>query len=117
SFRNLLFYKRTENPRVGGSAEPRSGDRRTNCVRWIERQRCAIEVTTRQFGVFVTNLCVGDQAYKEIVDDGHPIVIIAGIDIFQVLMSATLPLNHSFRFHGKNGRAQNVKHLLAGIAQ
>jgi len=39
----------------------------------------------RQFGVFVTTSCLGEQAYKEIVEDGHPIVVIAGIDICALL--------------------------------
>ena len=42
----------------------------------------------RQFGVFVTTSCVHEQAYKEIVEDGHPVVIIAGIDIVETLQKA-----------------------------
>jgi hypothetical protein len=41
----------------------------------------------RQFGVIVTTSCVDLQAYKEIKEDGHPIVIIAAKDIVELLRS------------------------------
>jgi len=40
----------------------------------------------RQFGVFVTTSYVAKQAYEEIVADQHPVIIISGIDIVQILM-------------------------------
>lgn len=42
----------------------------------------------RQFGVLVTTSYVGDQAYKEIKDDEHPIIIICASDIVRLLKSA-----------------------------
>ncbi len=39
----------------------------------------------RQFGVFVTTSCLNRQAYQEIVDDGHPVLVISGADIIEVL--------------------------------
>jgi hypothetical protein len=39
----------------------------------------------RQFGVFVTTSFVGAQPYRELRDDGHPFVIIAGRDIVDIL--------------------------------
>jgi hypothetical protein len=39
----------------------------------------------RQFGVFVTTSYVGPQAYKEIREDGHPVVVVCGRDIGEVL--------------------------------
>lgn len=39
----------------------------------------------RQFGILVTTSYVTDQAYKEIKEDGHPIVIISAIDIVKIL--------------------------------
>lgn len=41
----------------------------------------------RQFGVLVTTSHVDTQAYKEIRDDGHPVVILAGADIVAILKS------------------------------
>jgi hypothetical protein len=39
----------------------------------------------RQFGVLVTTSYVHDQAYREIREDGHPVVIIAGRDLVDLL--------------------------------
>lgn len=38
----------------------------------------------RQFGVLVTTTCLDRQAYKEIKEDGHPIVVIAAADIVEL---------------------------------
>jgi hypothetical protein len=39
----------------------------------------------RQFGVFVTTSYVGPQAYRELREDGHPVVVICARDIGQLL--------------------------------
>ena len=39
----------------------------------------------RQFGVLVTTSYVHHQAYKEITQDGHPLIIISAIDIVNIL--------------------------------
>ncbi len=39
----------------------------------------------RQFGVLVTTSHVDAQAYREIRDDGHPVVILAGRDVVEML--------------------------------
>lgn len=44
----------------------------------------------RQFGVLVTTSWVNTQAYKEIVEDGHPVMILAGRDIVELLKEAGL---------------------------
>lgn len=57
---------------------------------------CGVRLTSRlisrlrhrQFGVFVTTSYVADQAYKELVDDGHPVMVVAGSDICRVLIAA-----------------------------
>lgn len=41
----------------------------------------------RNFGVFVTTSYVSEQAYKEILEDEHPIIIISGGDIIEILRS------------------------------
>lgn len=41
----------------------------------------------RQFGVLVTTSYLADQAYQEIVDDGHPIIVCAGGDMAELLQS------------------------------
>jgi hypothetical protein len=42
----------------------------------------------RQVGFLVTTSYVNDQAYKEIIEDGHPVVVISGGDIVKILASA-----------------------------
>jgi hypothetical protein len=42
----------------------------------------------RQFGLFVTTSYVAEQAYKEIVEDLHPVIIITGRDIANILIRA-----------------------------
>jgi hypothetical protein len=39
----------------------------------------------RQFGILVTTSYLHAQAYKEVVDDGHPVVIVAARDIAEKL--------------------------------
>jgi len=40
----------------------------------------------RQFGYFVTTSFVSEQAYKEIIEDKHPVIIFAGRDITRILI-------------------------------
>jgi len=42
----------------------------------------------RQFGILVTTSFVSDQAYKEIREDQHPIVVLSGTDIVSILKQA-----------------------------
>ena len=56
---------------------------------------CGVEATSRliarlrhrQFGIFVTTSYVSLQAYKEILEDKHPVLIISATDISQILIS------------------------------
>lgn len=40
----------------------------------------------RQFGILVTTSFLADQAYQELIEDGHPIVVCAGGDIAELLI-------------------------------
>lgn len=44
----------------------------------------------RQFGVLITTSWLNTQAYKEIVEDGHPVMILSGKDIIELLKEAGL---------------------------
>jgi hypothetical protein len=48
--------------------------------------RLISRIRPRQFGVFVTTSYVAEQAYKELRDDGHPIIVLSGRDIVQILL-------------------------------
>ena len=50
-----------------------------------DTKRLISRLKHRQFGVFVTTSFVAPQAYKEIREDGHPVIIICGADIVSIL--------------------------------
>jgi hypothetical protein len=53
-----------------------------------EMSRLISRLRHRQFGVLVTTTCVDRQAYQEIKEDGHPIVVIAAGDIVDLLRAS-----------------------------
>lgn len=57
----------------------------SNSVGVKETSRLISRIRYRQFGIIVTTSFVADQAYKEIVEDGHPIIVISGKDIINIL--------------------------------
>jgi len=56
-----------------------------NIVGVRDTSRLISRLKSREFGVFVTTSAVGKQAYSEIRDDNHPVVIISGRDICEIL--------------------------------
>ena len=55
-----------------------------------ELARLISRIKHREFGVLVTTSYVHEQAYQEVRDDGHPIIIIAGTDLLATLKTAAL---------------------------
>ena len=56
-----------------------------NSVGVREISRLISRIKHREFGVMVTTSYVHEQAYREIREDGHPIVVMSGADIVKVL--------------------------------
>lgn len=56
-----------------------------NSVGVREMSRLISRIRYRQFGVMITTSYVDTQAYKEVVEDGHPILIITATDIANTL--------------------------------
>jgi hypothetical protein len=56
-----------------------------NAVGVKETSRLISRLRNRQFGVLITTSFVNKQAYQEIRDDAHPVVIVSGRDIVEVL--------------------------------
>jgi hypothetical protein len=56
-----------------------------NSVGVKSTSRLISRIKHREFGVLVTTSCLDSQAYKEIKEDGHPILVIAGKDIIDIL--------------------------------
>ena len=47
--------------------------------------RLISRIKHREFGVFVTTAYIGDQPYREVREDGHPIVFLVGRDLVEIL--------------------------------
>jgi hypothetical protein len=58
-----------------------------NSVGVREMSRLISRLKHRQFGVMVTTSFVNNQAYREVRDDAHPVVILAGADVVRLLRS------------------------------
>ena len=58
-----------------------------NAVGIKQTSRLISRLRHRQFGVMITTSYVNSQAYKEIVDDNHPVLIVAAIDIVNAFRS------------------------------
>lgn len=56
-----------------------------NAVGIRQTSRLISRLRHRQFGVLITTSYVNSQAYKEIVDDGHPVLVVSAIDIVNIL--------------------------------
>ena len=57
----------------------------TSPVRVREVSRLISRLRHRQFGIMITTSFVHDQAYREIKEDGHPIIVVSGVDIVKLL--------------------------------
>ncbi|MGN6566793.1 MAG: restriction endonuclease, partial [Flavipsychrobacter sp.] len=60
----------------------------SNSVSVRELSRLISRLRHRQFGIIVTTSYVAQQAYMEIKEDEHPIIIISARDIVKVLKDA-----------------------------
>lgn len=56
-----------------------------NSVGVREMSRLISRIRYRQFGIMITTSYVDKQAYQEVIDDGHPILIVTATDIAGVL--------------------------------
>jgi len=65
---------------------PPLGGETANTVGVKEISRLISRLRHRQFGVLVTTSLVARQAYSEIREDGHPIVILSGNDLAEILI-------------------------------
>ncbi|MER2504614.1 MAG: restriction endonuclease [Azonexus sp.] len=62
----------------------------SNAVGVREVSRLISRIKHREFGVLVTTSYVDRQAYQEVTDDGHPVILTAAQDIVGLLRSAGL---------------------------
>lgn len=50
-----------------------------------QMSRLISRIRYRQFGVLITTSYVDKQAYQEVVEDGHPILVVTATDIARIL--------------------------------
>jgi hypothetical protein len=62
----------------------------SNSVGVRELSRLISRLRHRQFGIIVTTSYVNSQAYQELKEDGHPIVVVTGKDIVDIFASVGL---------------------------
>ena len=70
-----------------------------NSVGVRETSRLISRLRHRQFGVLVTTSYLHPQAYQEIREDGHPVVILAGRDLTDILRASGLDNPGAIRRH------------------
>lgn len=58
-----------------------------------EVSRLISRLRHRQFGILITTSFVAKQAYQEIKEDGHPVVIVSGADILRILYESGIKTN------------------------
>ena len=64
-----------------------------NSVGVREMSRLISRIRYRQFGILITTSYVNTQAYKEVIEDGHPILIVSASDIAQILRKNSIMSN------------------------
>ena len=62
----------------------------SNGVGVKEMSRLISRIRYRQFGILVTTSYVDNQAYAEVIEDEHPIIIVTATDIAAVLRSNSI---------------------------
>jgi hypothetical protein len=55
-----------------------------------ELSRLISRIQHREFGILVTTSFLGHQAYEELRHDRHPVIVIAAVDIADILLKAGL---------------------------
>ncbi|WP_296828444.1 restriction endonuclease [uncultured Megasphaera sp.] len=61
-----------------------------NSVGVREMSRLISRIRYRQFGIMITTSFVDKQAYREVVEDGHPILIVTAADIARILINNSI---------------------------
>ncbi len=64
-----------------------------NSVGVHQMSRLISRIRYRQFGIFVTTSYIAEQAYLEVKEDQHPIIMITGRDIVEILKSKQIGIN------------------------
>ncbi|MEE4151228.1 restriction endonuclease [Pseudomonas viridiflava] len=69
----------------------------SNSVGVREVSRLISRLRHRQFGIIITTSWLHDQAYREIVEDGHPVMILSGMDVVDLVKQAGMKEHESVK--------------------
>ena len=83
-----VFEKKTHSILVDFYMQAKCYDPYTSAVGVTDTARLISRIKDRQFGIMVTTSYVNKQAYDELLEDGHPIVLVTGKDIIDYLFDA-----------------------------
>lgn len=61
-----------------------------NAVHVRQMSRLISRIRYRQFGILITTSYVDNQSYKEVIEDGHPILIVTASDIAGILRNSAI---------------------------
>ena len=67
---------------------------KNNSVGVKSMSRLISRIRYRQFGIIITTSYIDTQAYKEVVEDGHPILIVTASDIAAILRKNMIDTNN-----------------------
>ena len=80
-----LFGTGTHSVLVDFYLQAKCYDPYSRSVRTKDTSRLISRIKNRQFGIMVTTSFVDQQAYQELLDDGHPVVLVTGRIIIDIL--------------------------------
>lgn len=80
-----IFSKAPQEVTVDFYMQAKCYDPYTNAVNVKDTSRLISRIKDRQFGIMVTTSYINKQAYQEILDDGHPIVLVTGKTIMDLV--------------------------------
>ncbi len=67
--------------------DPGLSGNNANTIGVRETSRLISRLRNRQFGILITTSVISKQTYEEIREDGHPVILICGRDIAQLLLN------------------------------
>lgn len=84
---------------------------KNNSVGVREMSRLISRIRYRQFGIMMTTSYVHKQAYEEVLEDGHPILIVSASDIAQILRKNSITSSNMNEWLEVLDQADNRKML------
>ena len=88
---------------------------KTSSVGVKQMSRLISRIRYRQFGIMITTSYVDKQAYKEVVEDGHPILVVSATDIASILRKNSIHSGDVKEWLNSIGTRKNIEYTLDNI--